>query len=1004
MIEFHVSPAGAVTGDGSPAMPYASLAQARDALRARRRAGQTRPATVWLRGGTYRLRDSFVLTPEDGGSAAAPVTYRAWPGEEVRLSGGIAIPASALRPVEDPRLAACWGPAAAGHIRQVDLAALGVTDTGGHEPFGFAWPERPGYAALYDRDRPLPLARWPREGTARTGAVLDPGEALGDPSGGILGVQDPAHPPRGATFGIDPALVRRWANPGDLLCHGAWTHDWAPATVPVRALDAVRGLLTLATPVYCSVKEGRPFQVLNAIEEIAQPGDWAVDRVRNILYLYPPAPAEALRLELSVLEQPLVRIEAGVRHAVLRDLVFECARGLGVVIEGEDCLLAGCTLRNLGWRGADVTGARNRVQSCHIHATGQGGVRLAGGDRRTLTPSGHVAENNEIHDFNRLCKTYNSAIWPQGCGHRIAHNRIYDGPHNAILLHGNDHLIEYNEFHHLCLESDDASAIYTGRNPSELGHIIRYNFFHHIGAPTGWGTSAIYSDDGSCGLTVSGNVFYRCGHAGQVCMGAFFANGGNDHVLENNVFVDCGIAVGLMQMTPAGWLDYLHEPAGGPRGIYRALYEAVDIRSELYRRRYPALADLEEHTGRNIIRRNLAVRCGLLVTPEERQVIADNWCTGGDPGFADAARLDFTLSARSEAFERIPGFAQIPFREIGLRVDAYRASLPPRHLVDCRPELVEAPPVQGPGETVPARQRLHFANLSDASVSGLAELWTNEPGTVRFDRKTVPYSLAPGEVCIEAVDLDVTARPDQGLHAGVRLADTPFTLPVPIRLRYRIALPRRDGNPALDAADALLADTPPLAFLRGADRPGEIRLAALSSGLVFTAALTDSRPLQDRPVDGMWNGPFLGLLAAPPDARDTAAVRQPVFFVHGPADTGTLWFFEGARQIEPPRGIQWRVEARTGGWTIRGVLPWVALGLPETPTAFRLEAMANLVLPGATAPALVTLFGSKPARLELATLADVDVVHAAAAAAAASSGARVARQVNLGQQKAKSRP
>ncbi len=972
MHEFHVSPSGIATGDGSPDHPFGSLTQARDALRALRRSGQTSPVTIWIRGGTYRFRESFVLTPADGGSPEAPVTYRAWTGEEARLNGGIAIPVEALQPVSDPVLQARWDSAVAGHVRQIDLVALGVGDTGGRHAFGFAWPEKPGYADLYDHDQPLPLARWPREGFARTGAVLDPGEALGDPSGGVLGVKDPARPPRGATFGVDPEQARRWKNPDDLLCHGAWTHDWAPSTVPVRALDPERGLLTLAVPVYSGVKERRPFQVLNALEEIARPGDWAVDRARRVLFLYPPAPAESLRLELSVLEQPLVRIEPGVRHVVLRDLVIECGRGHGVVVEGEDCLLAGCTLRHLGWRGADVTGARNRVQSCHIHATGQGGVRLSGGDRRTLTPSGHAAENNEIHDFNRLCRTYNSAVWPQGCGHRIAHNRIYDGPHNAILLHGNDHVIEFNEFHHLCIESDDASAIYAGRNPSELGNVIRHNYFHHIGAPTSWGTSAIYSDDGSCGLTVRGNVFYRCGHAGQVGMGAFFANGGKDHVVENNIFVDCRIAVGLMLMTPEGWRAFLHEPPGGARGIHRALYETVDIRSEVYRRRYPALADLEEHTGRNTVRRNLAVRCGVLVTPEERQMIADNWCTDRDPGFVDQARLDFALTDGSEAFRRIPGFEPIPFREMGLRVDAYRAHMSPRRIMDCRPEMMEAPLVHAPGETVTARLRLHLANLSPAPVSGLAELWTNQPATVRFPRKTVSYALPPEGVCTEAVELEVTARPDQSPQAGVRLPDTPFTLPVPVRLRYCVTLPHARGNPVLEEADAVLTDAPPLAFLRGADQPGTIQLAALNSSLVFKASFTDARPIPERPGE-TWSGPFLGLLVAAPDARDTVAVRQPVFLVHGPGDSGTLWFFDGARQTEPPAGIRWRIHTRASGWDIRGVVPWATLGLPEPPAAFRLEAMANLVPPGAAAPALVTLFGSKPARLELGTLAEANV-------------------------------
>jgi hypothetical protein len=938
-----------------------------------RRKGPSGPVTVWLRGGAYRLSRSFELAAEDGGAPGAPVVYRAWPGEEARLTGGVPVPVSALRTAGEPAVLERLPAAVRGKVVQAELAALGAGDTGGRHAFGFALPERPGYAELYDRDRPLPLARWPRDGYARTAAVRDPGAPLRDPANGVMGLENPAETPRGATFEAEADRVRRWKSPGDLLCHGAWAHDWSPSTVPVRALDPEQGLIVLDSPLFGGVKEGRPFCVLNALEEIARPGDWAVDRARGILYLFPPSPAEELRLELSVLEQPLVALGAGVRHVVLRDLVIECGRGHGVAVKGEDCLVAGCTLRNLGWRGVDVEGRRNRVQACHIHATGQGGVRLSGGNRRTLEPSGHVADNNEIHDFNRLCRTYNSALWPQGCGHRLAHNLVYDGPHNAILLHGNDHVIEFNEFHHLCLESDDASAVYTGRNPSELGNVIRHNYFHHIGAPTGWGTSAIYSDDGSCGLEVRGNVFYRCGHAGQVCMGAFFANGGKDHVVENNVFIDCRIAAGLMLMTPEGWLAYLREPAGGARGIHKALYEDVDIRAEPYRRRYPALADLEANPGRNTVRRNLAVRCGVLVTPGERQVVSDNWSTERDPGFAGLARLDFELPSDGEAFRRIPGFEPVPFRQMGLRVDEFRTVLPPRRGLDCRPEMDEAPVVQGPGETAPARLRLHFANLSDEAAAGVAALWTNRPDAVRFMRESVPFSLAPGEVRTDVVELEVTARPDLQPHAGVRLPDSPFTLPAPVRPRYRVRLSRLAGNPDLDAAEALAASAKPLAFLLGSDRLGELRLAVAGGSLIVLASLADGRPLPGGPVEGFWNGPFLGLLVAEAGATNTAAVRQPVFFAHGPADSGTLWRFEGVRQVESDAGIRWRVRGRPGGWEFRAVIPLPALGLAEEVARFRLEAMVNLVQPGEMAARLVTLFGSKPARLELETLAEVDV-------------------------------
>ncbi len=62
--------------------PFASLARAQGAARAAA-AGRPGGARVVVRGGTYYLDAPLVFGPEDSG-----VTYAAYPGERVTLSGG----------------------------------------------------------------------------------------------------------------------------------------------------------------------------------------------------------------------------------------------------------------------------------------------------------------------------------------------------------------------------------------------------------------------------------------------------------------------------------------------------------------------------------------------------------------------------------------------------------------------------------------------------------------------------------------------------------------------------------------------------------------------------------------------------------------------------------------------------------------------------------------------------------------------------------------------------
>jgi hypothetical protein len=50
------------------------------------------------------------------------------------------------------------------------------------------------------------------------------------------------------------------------------------------------------------------------------------------------------------------------------------------------------------------------VVGCDIYQTGQGGIHLEGGDRKTLTPAGHYSDNNHIHDTARWDPVYQQAI------------------------------------------------------------------------------------------------------------------------------------------------------------------------------------------------------------------------------------------------------------------------------------------------------------------------------------------------------------------------------------------------------------------------------------------------------------------------------------------------------------------------------------------------------------------------------------------------------------------
>lgn len=86
--DLYVAVDGKDNNPGTAEAPLASIARARDLLRPRLAAGMNSDVLVLIRGGTYRLQRPLVFAPEDSGTGRHTITYAAWPGEKVVLSGG----------------------------------------------------------------------------------------------------------------------------------------------------------------------------------------------------------------------------------------------------------------------------------------------------------------------------------------------------------------------------------------------------------------------------------------------------------------------------------------------------------------------------------------------------------------------------------------------------------------------------------------------------------------------------------------------------------------------------------------------------------------------------------------------------------------------------------------------------------------------------------------------------------------------------------------------------
>jgi hypothetical protein len=643
--------------------PFATLPRARSALRT---AAPDRARKVVVRGGTYTLRETLVLGKEDSGAEGRPIVWQASSGEEVRLSGGIAIPPHAIRPLADAKVQTRLDEAARGKVLVADLAALGVAAP---EAFPGRFRGPLPLPELIFNDQRMTPGRWPNEGWTTIAKIVEAGSEprSGDNAG------------RPGVFEYSGDRPRRWNAAEGLWLHGYWCFDWYDEVIRVKSVDPSARRIALAEPHLYGLRQGNPsprrYRAIHVLEELDRPGEYYVDRVQKRLYFWPPADLAGSRVVLGTLNTPVVALRDA-SHVVLRGFTVEASQGDGIEITGgtSNRVLA-CHVRNVRQVAIRVGGGiGHRIEACDLHDTGTGGLVLAGGDRRTLTPAGHEAVNNHIWRYSQHQLTYANAIVLEGVGNRAAHNLIHDAPHQAIGVGGNDHVFEYNVVHHVCMETDDCGAYYKGRNPSCRGNIVRYNYWHDIGSPMGHGNAAVYFDDGDGGDTVFGNVFYRCGEPGRGSFGTVFSHGGHDNLAENNIFVECKRALGSAPWDDARWRRAL---AGGEDCLWQErLLKEVDITKPPYTTRYPALVGfLNPPPGQprvNRAARNVFVRCNELRSGNWQLKPEEQWVTDADPGFVDAAKGDFRLRPDAEVFRRLPGFQSIPFEKIGLIEDELR--------------------------------------------------------------------------------------------------------------------------------------------------------------------------------------------------------------------------------------------------------------------------------------------------------------------------------------------
>jgi len=665
-IVLHVKPDTDPGGDGSKGRPFATVFEARDAIRAmKREGGLTGPVTVLLAGGRHEITEPLILGPEDSGTADTPVTWTTAPGEIAVLFGG--------------RRITGWEAGADGRWT-VELPE--VRDG--------TWYFR---QLLVDGES-MPRTRLPKEGFY---AIAD------------WAVKNrPAWASPGDHFFYDEGDIDPdWSNLADVEV--AILRVWVSSRQHIESVDpAAKRVDFLETTRYTYRDEltgnGARYFVENVAEEVDEPGEWYLDRPTGTLTYIPRAGEDP---ETTAIVAPVARYlvsikgdvlaEGPVEHIAFEGISFTCSNWMlpegsagdgqsapavegAVIMEGaRHCAFDRCTFTDLNSYAIDIrSGCRdNRITHCVMDRLGGGGIRMTGGNTTShpdLRTGWNVIADNRIHHIGQ---TYHAAtgIFLQDSGsNRITHNEISHTYYSAITVGwvwgyrpsvSTHNEISFNHIHDVGqgMLSDMGGIYHLGVAP---GTVIRNNLIHDVNSH-GYGGWGIYTDEGSSHLLIENNIAYNTKFS------PFDQHYGRWNIIRNNIFALGREDLFRRSQTEEHISFFVERNIFYWEGDTILLAGRWEDRTYMWRPGKPRQDLVEDHeTHRfdwnlywNPDKPREEVRFVDLTWDGWQEKGQDRHSVYADPGFADPHDGDFSMPADSPAYTL--GFRPIDMSTVGPR-------------------------------------------------------------------------------------------------------------------------------------------------------------------------------------------------------------------------------------------------------------------------------------------------------------------------------------------------
>lgn len=541
--EFFVSTKGHDRNPGTKAKPFATVARAQRAVRRVEREGSIH---VWIRGGTYYLDAPLTFESLDSGTQDASITYAAYAGEDVVLSGG-------------RELSCQWIAHREGIMKTAVPAGLNFTQL-------FANGKRQIRARYPNYDPTVPG----KSGYLQAAGAIPNHEA--DPFvGPDADMTFSGEAPRGVRF--DPATFtkREWAHPEAAEIHIFQRAYWGNLQWRLKGIDRDTQSIWFGPGGQqigakwdknpAAVNGNSRYFIENVFEELDAPGEWFLDSRANVLYYKPESgqDLEHAQIEVPQLES-IIRFtgtqESPVEFVTIKGVRFahtastymsrydvpslsdwSIHRGGAVFVEGtRNCSIQDAWFDAVGGNGVFVNNYNRNflVTGCKFTEAGDSAMCFVGDLEKTngtqrAFPFECVASNNLVHDCGIFGKQIAAVYISRAKRITASHNLIYKMPRAGICIGDSTwggHVIEFNHTHDTVRETSDHGPFnawgrdrawslaqshgpYTSDRSLDAWDvlvdamepvIVRNNFFNE---KSGWGLDL---DDGASNYKIYNNI------------------------------------------------------------------------------------------------------------------------------------------------------------------------------------------------------------------------------------------------------------------------------------------------------------------------------------------------------------------------------------------------------------------------------------------------------------------------------------------------------------------